>query len=114
MNYYGTTTTSAGHYFYELEGSSMRSSKFRLGDLPFNPEALPFKVVKNGEVRHYQCFGLTILAICGSPSDQRGGSKSVFWVDGNFTAKEMKEKILAIPIGKKIIEQMPFEVLWIE
>ena len=112
MNYFGTETNNAGHHMWELEGSQLYRNKMRMGDCPFNPEALPYKKHQNGDVGYYQCFGFTILAICGSCKDDRPGSKSIFWLEGNFTSEEMKAKILAIPIGKKIIELMPFEVRW--
>jgi hypothetical protein len=112
MNYFGTELTSSGHYMWELQGTQMFRNKMTLGDCPFNPEGLPYKVYKNGEARYYQFCGFTILAICGSCKDHRPGSKSIFWIEGNFSGSEMKEKILAIPIGKKIIEQCPFEIRW--
>lgn len=112
MNYFGTELTSAGHYMWEMEGTGLYKNKMRLENCPFNPEALPYLKYRNGDVGYYQCFGFTILAICGSCKDNRPASKSIFWIEGNFTAEQMKEKILAIPIGKKIIEQMPFEVRW--
>ena len=112
MNYFGTDTRQAGHYMWELDGSGLCRNRMSIGECPFNPEGLPYKVYNNGEVRYYQFCGFTILAICGSCSDKRSGSKSIFWIEGGFSGVQMKEKILAIPIGKKIIEQMPFEVKW--
>jgi hypothetical protein len=112
MNYFGTELTSAGHFMWEMIGSELYRNRMSIGDCPFNPEALPYKKYKNGDVGYYQCFGFSILAICGSCKDNRAGSKSVFWLEGNFTADEMKERILTIPIGKKIIEQMSFKVQW--
>lgn len=97
---------------WSLEGKQLFRNRIKLGDCPFNPEALPYLKYTNGDVGLYHCFGFTILAICGSCSDKRSGSKSIFWIEGNFTEAEMKEKIMAIPIGEKIIKQFPFTVRW--
>lgn len=112
MNYFGTDTRSAGHFMWELQGDSFYRNKMSLSDCPFNPEALPYLKYRNGDVVYYKCFGFTILAICGSCKDTRPGSKSIFWLEGDFSAEEMKSKIMAIPIGEKIIKQFPFEVCW--
>ena len=112
LYYFGTELNMSGHSMWEMGGSQLHRNQMTLGDCPFNPEALPYLKYNNGDLGHYQCFGFSILAICGSCQDARPGSKSVFWAEGIFTLDEMKSKILSIPIGKQIIDKMPFKINW--
>ncbi len=116
IQYFGTSLTSAGHYFFELENNGMYSSRLNLSSVPFNPESLPFKDGKssfpNGTVKYYQFVGFSICAIAGSCKDDRAGCKSIFFWQELLTNEEMKEKIFANATARKIIEQMPFQVNW--
>lgn len=116
MNYYGTDLNQAGHYLWALKDNDIQRSRLNFNDLPFNPECLPYSEAKiylpNGFVKHYNFAGFSICAIQGSCSDKRTGSKSIFFVEQNYTPSEMKDKILSITIAKRIIQQMPFEVKW--
>ena len=110
--YFGTELNYPGHYFWELGGNLMQKSKIGFDDIPFDPESFmnrkPF-----GEVEFFRFDNYAICAISGSCYDQRMGSKSVFWVDNNFTKLgELKDIILNIPAAKRIIDKMPFEVKW--
>jgi hypothetical protein len=116
MNYFGTNLDSAGHYFWELENWKMKRSEIWFNDIPFNPEELP-KYEKGeeqnkGDVKYYHSNGYNICAINGSCIDKRHGCHSVFFATDELTNNQLKDKILSIPIAKKIIEQMPFEVRW--
>ena len=125
MNYFGTSLTEKGHYFYNLQYGVFgdRSLSFPKGvgipitrykEWPFNPEELP-KSRCNGDVEYWFINGdpcYSIIAICGSCIDTRPGCKSVFFLLGEFSKEEMINKILSIPIAKKIIDKMPFEVKW--
>ena len=122
MNYFGTTLDEAGHYFFELKDESLigRNLSFPKGEgisitkyleWPFNPEDFP-KSRRNGDVEFHSINGYSILAICGSCKDTRPGCKSVFFTTEKLSKDELKDKILSIPIVKKMIEQMPFEVRW--
>lgn len=128
MNYFGTDLREAGHFVWMIsksgEGLGDRSLNFK--DIPFDPEELVNPengyYLKRGAVRWYKFTGqnivsiygscYTVCAICGSCSDDRIGSKSVFWVKEDITYEEMKERILSTKICKEIIEKMPFEVNW--
>lgn len=114
MHYFGTDLTSKGHYLFEVGKESLYPARLRTGDLPFYPEALPYNKYQNGDVGFYQVFGFTILAICGSCSDSRPASKSVFFIEGTFTESQMKEYILNIPVLQRMIKQMPFQIKWNE
>lgn len=122
MNYFGTSLNEAGHYFFELKGESLldRDLSFPKGEgmpitkyleWPFNPETLPKSRI-NGGAEFHSINGYSIYAICGSCKDKRPGCKSVFFTTETLSKDELKDKILSIPIAKKIIEQMPFEVKW--
>jgi hypothetical protein len=116
MNYYGTDLDSAGHHFWVLEGDSLYRGRISFADCPFNPEALPYRGrgqgSKNGETQFYHFAGFSIYAIEGSCSDRRPASKSIFFVEKEMEEEQMKSLILAIPIAKKIIQKMPFDVQW--
>lgn len=113
MNYFGTDLSSAGHFFFKLNGDRLDRGEFNFKDLPFDPYV--GQKLKNGEV----CFMnvgnyFTALVIGGSCTDSRGGCVSTFFVKEKITYSEMKERILSFPIAKKIIEKMPFVVEWPE
>lgn len=116
MNYFGTNLSSAGHYFWELEGASFHISTMGHHNCPFNPEALPHcesgETIKNGTVKFYQFAGYSIIAIEGSPKDQRPASKSIFFVRSLIPKEELKRQILAIAVGAEIIAKMSFKVEW--
>ena len=116
MEYFGTELTNAGHYFWELQGDGIYRNRKRFEDCPFNPEALPYKEpgtgYRNGTVKFYNFCGFSIMAIEGSCKDTRPGSKSIFFIKANLTQEAMKEMILNLPIAKRMIEQMSFDVLW--
>lgn len=116
LNYFGTNLTEAGHYFWTLDEDILSRSRLSFSDLPFNPENLPISIkgIRNekGKIDFHNVFGYSIIAIEGSCSDDRWGSHSIFWVAETITYEEMKKQLLNIPIFKKIIEQMSFEIKW--
>lgn len=111
--YYGTNLDSAGHFFWEIEGNYFHKSSIWFKDIPFDPENL-VNGLNFGIVKYFRFDKeYAICAISGSCSDERGGTKSIFWVKNDFTKLgELKDIILNIPVAKKIIEKMPFEVKW--
>ena len=112
IQYFGTDLSSYGHHFWELQGSSITKSKTYFDSLPFNPEQVLSPNTPKGLVRYAQVGIYAICAISGSCYDKRGGTKSVFWVKGEVESSTWKDHILAIPIAKRMIEQMPFDVQW--
>ncbi len=130
-NYFGTNTRSAGHYLWQLEGEYQNYSGLSFGDFPFNPENLAPRKDRFGNPSDYGSTGLSlgdvtfykiedpkggapysIMRIEGSPADDRGGCKSVFFFKEDLMNEQLKEKVLSIPAAKKIIDAMPFEVKW--
>ena len=114
MEYFGTDTTTHGHYLWKLIEDQILGRNLNLKDLPFNPEEMPRRekeeTRKKGDVEYYQEHGYSIIAIEGSCVDTRWGTKSVFFVKGELTQREMIGLIKSIPIANHIICQMPFEV----
>lgn len=116
--YYGTNLTSAGHGFYELNEKGFNS--LRYDELPFCAETLADKKnLRNGDIEYFRIpiknTDCVVIHIEGSCSDERSGSKSVFWVYGKITdvkLGDLKEIILSNPTAKSIIDKMPFEVNW--
>lgn len=112
MEYFGTSLTSHGHYTWDLSGDSMVKKRL-MPNTPFNPYELN-KSQKKGSVVF--CTdnnnGLTIIAIEGSCIDNRGGTKSVFWVYEILSKEEMIEILMSNKHSKKIIEAMPFDVVF--
>lgn len=114
MNYYGTNLTEYGHYFWKLAGAQLIYKGLDGKDepVPFEPDNLISSNAAKGTVGFFALDGYSILAISGSPKDTRGGTKSVFWVKGDVAPSALKDMILAVPIARRIIEEMPFEVKW--
>jgi len=116
LHYFGTNLDSAGHFFWELQGDYIHRSSIYFGDLPFNPEALPYKnkkeFIKNGTAKYYLFAGFSIYAIAGSCADDRPGSKSIFFVEADIASDQLMQKILSTKAAKKILDKMPFEVEW--
>jgi hypothetical protein len=112
MNYFGTDLTSYGHYFWHLEGNQLAYKKLDFNGLPFSPEKIVHSDALKGTAVFCKMAGYSIYAIAGSCKDTRGGTKSVFWVEGDVEPAALKASILAVPIAKKMIEQMPFPVQW--
>jgi len=116
MNYFGTDLREHGHYFWQLEGGTMRKIPYNFKDYPFNPEDLPKRevgeTIRKGDVKFYHIDGYTICAIEGSCVDNRWGTESVFFIKEILEDKEMIKRILSIPIALSIINQMPFNTLF--
>ena len=112
LHYFGTDLDSAGHFFWELENEGIYKSRMSFGELPFNPEGLPYKNKRNGIAKYYQFAGFSIFAIAGSCADNRPGSKSIFFVEADISSDELMNKILSTKMAKKIIDKMPFKVEW--
>jgi hypothetical protein len=110
LNYFGTDTKSPGHYFFRI-GNFQNPDRSIGNGLTFNPEGL-VSGIKNGRMNIVTINGLNIIAIAGSPIDERGGCKSVFWAEKETSFKDLKEAILTLPASKKIIDMMPFEIHW--
>ena len=112
LQYFGTDLSSYGHYFWKLEGEQLRRSKVFFDDLPFNPEQLLPAGTEKGLIWYGQVGDYAICAIAGSCFDKRGGTKSVFWTQASLASHQWKAAILSMPIARKMIEQMPFDVQW--
>lgn len=114
MIYYGTNLTEYGHYFWKLNDTQLvyKGLDGKDESVPFEPDNLISSGAPKGMVGFFRIDGYSIIAISGSCKDTRGGTKSVFWVKGDVEPGALKEMILAVPIAKRMIEQMPFEVKW--
>jgi len=111
LSYFGTALNYAGHFFWMLHGDRMDQSRTYFSDIPFDPEHI-ISHCQNGTVKYLRVEDYSICAIEGSCYDKRPGSHSIFWTKEPVRLGDMKAIILSIPIAKKIIEQMPFEVAW--
>ena len=112
LEYFGTDLSQAGHYFFILSGNSFQYSEREFGSTPFNPERINENYDPKGSVIYLESGIYSVCAICGSPTDKRPGCKSVFFTDKKVSHTQWKDLIYSIPIAKRIIEQMPFEVKW--
>lgn len=91
LHYFGTDLTSAGHFFFDIYTESFGRSRIRFEKLPFNPEALPYRIThEKGERKDYHAFGFTILAISGSIIDNRPGCKSIFFVEQEISFEQLE------------------------
>ncbi len=113
MYYFGTDLRVAGHYFWDLNGDRMDKSKLSYQDIPFDPYEGQ-RLRTKGEVVYKNAGEFTAFVIAGSCTDGRNGTVSTFFVREKLSYRELKERILSIPIAQKMIAQMPFEVNWAE
>ena len=111
IHYFGTGLSEPGHYFFDLSGESINSSKLDFNNIPFNPEKLAIDEEK-GRVKFFWRGDYTILRIEGSCSDKRWGTKSVFFVKDNIPATEMMHLVKSNKVAQKMFEKMDFEVNW--
>lgn len=115
IEYFGTNTTEAGHYRWNIIDNRMQRTWARFDDMPIHPEQM-VHALPNGQVNWITTKSahgtFTICAIAGSPRDTRPGCKSVFWVSGEVSFEDLKNEILARPLFAEIIEKMPFKVDW--
>lgn len=113
MIYFGTNLTSAGHHFWKCEGDRLVFTNLRIRDFPFDAEAnAPTGRNQLGQVHFFHSGKYSVLRIEGSCRDHRPGSKSVFIIGEHVLELQMTTEIMNIPITKKIIESVPFEVKW--
>ena len=112
LDYFGTDIDNHGHYFWQLSGTRIKKSNVWFKDLPFNPQELLPNFAQKGTVKYFRVGDYAICAIAGSCYDSRNGTKSIFWTKEQVKLGDLKGIIISIPIAKKIIEQMPFEVAW--
>lgn len=107
MLYFGTSTTQYGHYIWELTGGLYRS-QISYDDIPFNP--YEHKNNPKGHSVFVQAETYTALHIAGSCKDERGGTVSVFWVNGSYSPADFIAMIKSNKAAMQIIEAMPFDV----
>jgi hypothetical protein len=111
IGYFGTNLSTYGHYVWRLSGDSFGMSTL---DMPFHfyqyPEVENGAEKTKGHAQFIQAHGYSIIAIEGSCVDKRGGTKSVFYQEGEHTQEEMIALIRSIPVAAEIINKMPFPV----
>lgn len=112
LDYFGTNLDSAGHFFWQLKGERIQRTNIWFRDIPFDPEELLPSNTPKGTIKYFRVNEYAIIAIAGSCADDRWGSKSVFWTKEPVKLGDLKAIILSIPVAKKIIETMPFDVIW--
>jgi hypothetical protein len=80
-------------------------------NVPFNPEELTNNLPK-GEVVFYQSSKFTVLGISGSCKDERGGTKSIFWLNEFVSFSEIIQRVLDNNLAQELIKSMPFKINW--
>lgn len=111
MEYFGTNLNDAGHYRWNIDNDFFQGGSINFNGLPFNPEELTNHLPK-GETIFYQGGGFTVLGISGSCSDDRNGTKSIFWINWIVSKAELIKKIKKNKLAIKIICKIPFEIEW--
>lgn len=110
MQYFGTNLNEYGHFTWDLTGDYMEL-KGLLPATPFSPEELT-RGLNKGQTAYYQGGGYTALAIAGSCTDGRPGTKSVFWVKENVSKARMMELISQNKHAAAIVAAMKFKIDW--
>ncbi len=117
MYYFGTSLNSKGYFLWICDGNNLCRTGIRYDDFwrdEFCPETIADdkKSRKKGDVFYFRRKKYTICYIEGSWNDTRNGTKSVFFTTAKVTFGELSLKIMSIPVCRKIIQQMPFDVRW--
>lgn len=114
--YFGTSLTSAGHYFWTIGSDGLRSARISFSEIPFNPEELPrhpkgeYNYFHDGHCAFYKENGYSIFAITGSCKDHRPNSKSVFFTKDDLTFQQLWETLCEYPVFREMLGQMDFIV----
>lgn len=111
MEYFGTSLTESGHYRFNMDSERMEKTWQKFDDLPFHPENLTNNLPK-GNVIFYQGGGFTVVGIAGSCKDERGGTKSIFWVKELINRDAMIQRIMQNHAAMKIVNAIPFDIYW--
>lgn len=107
MLYFGTSLNTHGHYLWQLSGGLYRS-KIPYSEIPFDP--YEHKNNPKGYTVFVQDETYTALHIAGSCKDDRGGTVSVFWVNGSYSPSYFLALLKSNATAMQIIEAMPFDV----
>lgn len=109
LEYFGTDLNRVGHDFRVIHKDGMSSSSMLLKEkfksLPFNPEELPISG-KRGDWEFHEKEGYSILAVCGSPADNRPGSKCVFFIKKEMNMDDFVHFMLSYPITGEILRKL--------
>lgn len=111
MEYFGTNLSEHVHYRWVILNGALHRQYTKFDDLPFHPEYLTDNMEK-GEVSFYQSSSYSVIAINGSPKDERPGSKSVFWEKEKLSREDLIKRIKENETAMALIDAMPFVVLW--
>ena len=116
LQYFGTAINQHGFYLWDIKGDQLVKNNLSYSLYPFDPYGLPIMEDKlylaKGTVRYYQKAGYSIIQIIGSPCDQRQGTFTLLFIRGNISFNNFSRALKALPIVRKIINAMPFDVLW--
>ena len=114
INYFGTDLRSAGHYFWVLEGEYWSRPDLNFKDFPFDPESMPKKEkgvgYSKGDAKFYFESGWSILAIEGSCSDDRWGTKTVFFINEDLPNDELMIRIKSVAAAALVLAKLPFPI----
>lgn len=113
--YFGTSFTEHGHYYWDISKEYLQSINPRNYFFPFHPEELNASrehLLPKGAVTFWWTSDYSILRIEGSCKDERGGTKSVFWVKGRYSEKELVKIVTSNAMANRMFEKMPFPVQW--
>lgn len=108
--YFGTSLNEKGHYIYNF-GSVLRGRTLR-HNLPFDPESLVMSSQINGTVNRINYNDYKIIAIAGSCTDDRAGSKSIFITKNFEDGFDFEEYLKQHPLAIEMFSQMKFKINW--
>lgn len=113
--YYGTNLSQAGHYYWELEKDNLKYLGLRMEKPKFfspydYPEYEHGEKMRKGKSQFLHLNGHSILAIEGSCSDNRFGTRSVFFIEGIMEKDKFIELLKSHKIFNEMVDQMNFEI----
>lgn len=111
LRYFGTDDKQAGHYNWTIDENLRRDYDFQWSEFDFDPYDKQ-KPHPKGTTTYIKTDKFSAIIITGSAADERNGTVSTFFIEGNKTKEELKEFILSVPGAVKLINAMPFDVIW--
>lgn len=108
IRYFGTDLKTAGHFIWQKADEHLNGRSLEFGGLGIDPDSYPKPengyYLQKGTMRYYYEKGYSILAIEGSPADDRPESKCVWFIKGEVSQEELLLKVKEVPVYQRILD----------
>lgn len=108
IHYFGTNLTEHGHYFWDVSNGAPTDKYNKPDNIDFNQ--YEFKYQKRGDIDYLKTPNYSVIGICGSPVDHRGGTVSVFFTKEDLTKEQFLDILKGNTFFQKLTEMMDIEI----